>query len=325
MTTKKKIKLIIQIPCFNEEEALPVTLKALPRKIKGIDKVEWMIIDDGSTDKTIEVARANGVDHIVRLTRNQGLARAFMAGLENCIKAGADIIVNTDADNQYNADDIPLLVEPILNGKAEIVIGERPIETIAHFSPIKKLLQKVGSWVVQLASRASIPDAPSGFRAISREAAMHLNVFNEYTYTLETIIQAGQKGMALMSVPIRVNPDMRPSRLVRSVPSYIWISTMTIGRIFITYRPFRVFLTIGIIIFSMGALLSARFLVYWFAGNGAGHVQSLLLSAILLVIGFQVGLTGLLADLMSVNRKMLEDLKFRQQEIYFEFRNNKKP
>jgi glycosyltransferase involved in cell wall biosynthesis len=324
-TKKKKIKLIIQIPCFNEEGALPITLEALPRKIKGIDIVEWMIIDDGSTDNTVKVAQDKGVDHIVRLTRNQGLARAFMAGLEHSIKAGADIIVNTDADNQYNADDIPLLVEPILTGKAEMVIGARPIETISHFSPLKKILQKVGSWVVRLASRADIPDAPSGFRAISREAAMHLNVFNEYTYTLETIIQAGQKGMAMCSVPIRVNPDMRPSRLVRSVPSYIWISTMTIGRIFITYRPFRVFLTIGIILFLAGLFLSARFLVYWFQGAGEGHVQSLLLSAVLLISGFQVALTGLLADLMSVNRKMLEDLRFRQQEIFFNSRDKKEP
>src|SRR5690606_4864832 len=239
-------KLIIQIPCFNEAGTLAIALSALPREVPGFDKVEWLIIDDGCTDNTVEVARANGVDHVVRHTRNQGLARGFMNGLQACLEHGADVIVNTDADNQYNADDIPLLTQPILDRRADIVVGARPIQTIQHFSPIKKLLQKLGSWVVRVASKTNIPDAPSGFRAISRAAARRLVVFSDYTYTLETIIQAGQKNMAITSVPIRVNGDLRPSRLVKSIPSYIQRSIVTIIRVFVIYRPFRFFGTIGV-------------------------------------------------------------------------------
>ncbi|MGR9053016.1 MAG: glycosyltransferase family 2 protein, partial [Gammaproteobacteria bacterium] len=215
------MKLIIQIPCYNEEQTLPLTLSQLPRQLPGVDEIEWLIIDDGSTDNTVAVAKGCGVDHVVVMPCNQGLAKGFIAGLDACLKLGADIIVNTDADNQYHAGDIGALVQPILDGKAEFVIGARPIKTISHFSPVKKILQGLGSYVVRIASRTTIPDAPSGFRAISRETAMRLNVFNEYTYTLETIIQAGQKNMAVTSVPIRVNKDERPSRLVKSIPSYI--------------------------------------------------------------------------------------------------------
>jgi glycosyltransferase involved in cell wall biosynthesis len=309
------IKLIIQIPCYNEESTLGVTLSSLPRKIPGVDIVEWLIIDDGSTDRTIEVALSHGVDHIVRLPRNQGLAKAFIAGLEACLKAGADIIVNTDADNQYCADDIPKLIEPILSGKAEIVVGARPISKIRHFSPIKKCLQKLGSWAVRQASGTDIPDAPSGFRAMSREAAMQLNVFNEYTYTLETIIQAGQKGMAITSVPIRTNEDLRPSKLVKSIPSYVKQSALTIIRIFMTYRSFTFFAVPGVISFTIGLLLGIRFLYFYFTGDGRGHIQSVILAALLLGTGFFLSVVGLIADLISVNRKLLEKLDWRVQQI----------
>jgi len=305
------MKLIIQIPCYNEEDTLPITLKELPRNVAGFDKVEWLIIDDGSADRTVEVAKQYGVDHIVRHPKNLGLAKAFLTGLDACLKLGADVIVNTDADNQYCSKDIPKLVKPILEGKAEMVVGARPIEEIAHFSPVKKILQKLGSWVVRVASRTDIPDAPSGFRAISKEAALKLNVFNDYTYTLETIIQAGQKNMAIVSVPIRVNKDLRPSRLVKSIPSYIRKSIITIIRIFVVYRPFRFFVTIGAILFSLGFLLGLRFLYYYFSGNGSGHVQSVILAGVLLGMGFQTILVAFLADLLAVNRKLLEDIQYR--------------
>jgi glycosyltransferase involved in cell wall biosynthesis len=308
-------KLIVQIPCYNEEAALGTTLSELPRTVPGVDRVEWLIIDDGSRDKTIEVARAGGVDHIVRLPYHQGLAKAFMAGLDGCLKAGADIIINTDADNQYCAADIPRLIAPILDGEAEIVVGARPIDQIEHFSPVKKLLQKFGSWVVRRASRTHIPDAPSGFRAMSRNAAMQLHVFSEYTYTIETIIQAGQKGMAITSVPIRTNGDLRPSRLVKSIPSYVRRSLLTILRIFVTYRPFRFFATQGVVVFAAGFLLGLRFLYYFGIGDGNGRVQSLVLASLLMGIGFSLGVVGLLADLIAVNRQLLEKLEWRMYLI----------
>jgi len=253
----------------------------------------------------------HGADHIVRLSRNKGLAHAFMAGLEASLKAGADLIVNTDADNQYCADDIPKLIEPILTGRAEIVVGARPINDIEHFSFLKKFLQKLGSYVVRITSQTSIPDATSGFRALSREAAMKMNVFNQYTYTLETIIQAGQKNMAIVSVPIRVNGDLRPSRLVKSIPSYVRKSIITIVRIFIVYKPFRFFMITGAFIFMLGFLLGTRFLFFYLTGSGKGHIQSLILAGFLLGIGFQTMLVAFLADLFSVNRRLLEDIQFR--------------
>ncbi len=307
------MKLIIQIPCFNEAETLAIALNALPREVPGFDTVEWLIIDDGSTDDTVKVAEENGVDHVVRHTHNQGLAHGFMSGLTACIEHGADVIVNTDADNQYNADDIPALVAPVLAGKAEIVVGARPIETIEHFSPHKKLLQKLGSWVVRVASNTQIPDAPSGFRAISRNAAQQLIVFSEYTYTLETIIQAGQKNMAISSVPIRVNEDLRPSRLVKSIRSYVQRSIFTIGRIFVIYRPFQFFGSIGIVLFLLGFMIGTRFVWYYLGGNGDGHIQSLILSGILLAAGFQTVLVAFLADLLAANRKLLEDVRYKIQ------------
>ncbi len=309
------MKLIIQIPCYNEEQTLSIALAALPRTVNGFDSVEWLIIDDGSTDRTIAVARENGVDHIVSLPKHQGLAKGFMAGLEACLEKGADVIVNTDADNQYFAGDIPNLTAPILDGRAQIVIGARPIQEIEHFSILKKLFQKFGSWVVRQASKTSIPDATSGFRAINREAAMQLNVFNEYTYTLETIIQAGQKNLSIISVPIRVNGDLRPSRLLKSIPSYIKRSIVTIIRIFIVYKPFRFFFFTGLMLFGAGIILGLRFLFFFVTGDGNGHLQSLVLASILLGIGFQTVLVAFLADLMSVNRRMMEDIQFKLRKM----------
>ena len=305
------MKLIIQIPCFNEAETLPVALSALPREVPGFDCVEWLIIDDGSEDDTVDVAKNHGVDHVVRHPGNKGLARAFMTGLEAGLALGADVIVNTDADNQYNAGDIPALVRPIIEHRAEIVIGARPIESIEHFSPLKKMLQRLGSWVVRVASATDIPDAPSGFRAMSRSAAQKLIVFNDYTYTLETIIQAGQKNMAIVSVPVRVNGDLRPSRLVKSIPSYIKRSIVTIVRIFVIYRPFRFFGTLGIVLFAAGFVIGARFVWYYLQGNGEGHVQSLILASVLLGMGFQTLLVAFVADLLAANRKLLEDIRFK--------------
>lgn len=304
------MKVIIQIPCFNEEESLPVSLARLPRTLPGVDRVEWLIIDDGSRDRTREVAEKLGVDHIVGFSTNQGLARGFMLGIHSCLERGADIIVNTDADDQYNADDIPLLIAPILRGEADVVIGERPIRSIAHFSPVKKFLQKLGSSVVRGISGTTVRDAPSGFRAFSRTAAARLNVFSSYTYTLETIIQAGQKNMAVKSVPIRVNRDLRPSRLVRSIPSYIRRSLATMVRILVVYRPFRFFATVATLLFGLGFALGLRFLYFFFfvPGGGAGHLQSVVLAGTLLVIGFQTGLLAFVADLLSVNRRLLEEL-----------------
>jgi glycosyltransferase involved in cell wall biosynthesis len=306
------MKLIIQIPCFNEAETLAITLGELPRALPGFDKVEWLIINDGSTDATVDVARANGVDHVISFSKNQGLARGFMAGLDTCLKLGADVIVNTDADNQYNAKDIPLLVQPILDKRADMVIGARPISEIEHFPFIKKQLQKLGSWVVRLASRTDIPDAPSGFRALSRDAALRMNVFNDYTYTLETIIQAGQKNMAIMSVPVRVNDDLRPSRLVKSIPSYLKKSTITIVRIFVVYKPFRFFLALGFLAFFFGSLIGIRFLYfYFFTHDASGHIQSLILASILLGMGFQAFALAFMADLLAVNRRLMEDVQYR--------------
>ena len=305
------MKLIIQIPCLNEASTLGITLKDLPRDVPGFDVVEWLIIDDGSTDETVHVAKKYGVDHIASHTHNQGLARGFITGMNACLSLGADVIVNTDADNQYNAADIPLLVKPIIEGKADIVVGSRPINEIEHFSLLKKMLQKLGSWVVRVVSKTDIPDAPSGFRAISRYAAERLVVFNEYTYTLETIIQAGQKNMAITSVPVRVNGDLRPSRLVKSIPSYIQRSIFTIMRIFVIYRPFQFFGSIGILMFIIGFLIGLRFFWFYVVGEGGGHVQSLILAAMLMTFGFQTILVAFLADLIGANRRLLEDLRLK--------------
>ncbi len=306
-------KLIIQIPCYNEAGTLAVTLAELPRSVAGFDHVEWLIVDDGSEDETVRVALENGVDHVVRHNRNRGLAQAFMTGLDACLRQGADVIVNTDADNQYCSADIPKLTAPVLSGEADMVIGARPIEQIKHFSPIKKLLQRLGSWVVRVTSKTNVADATSGFRAISRAAAQRIVVFTEYTYVLETIIQAGQKNMAVRSVPVRVNADLRPSRLIKSVPAYIRRSILTIVRIFVIYRPARFFVVIALIPLVAGLLIGLRFLVPYAMGEGQGHIQSLILASILIIVGFQTFLVAFLADLMAANRKLLEDVRFMQK------------
>jgi glycosyltransferase involved in cell wall biosynthesis len=305
------MKLIIQISCYNEEKTLPAALRALPRKIDGVDEIEVLIINDGSTDKTAKVAEKNGVNHIINFKKNQGLARAFMAGINACLKFGADIIVNTDADNQYNAKDIPKLIQPILEGKADMVIGTRPISRIKHFSVMKKIMQKIGSWLVRKVSRTSILDAPSGFRAINRNSALKLNVFNTFTYTHETIIQAGLKNMAVVSVPVEVNKPKRPSRLYKSIPSYIARSFIAILRMVVVYRPFRFFLSLGLIFLCAGFLFAARYFYFMLTGSGAGHVQSVVLAGVLVGIGFQIILVAFIADLLGVNRKLLEEIQYR--------------
>jgi glycosyltransferase involved in cell wall biosynthesis len=304
-------KLVIQIPCFNESQTLPQTLAALPRSVPGFDRVEWLVIDDGSTDGTAEMARHHGVDHVVRLAHNQGLARAFMAGIEACLKAGADVIVNTDADNQYDAGAIPRLVQPILEDRAQIVIGERPIMQIKEFSFVKKLLQRLGSWAVAIASRTRVPDAPSGFRAIHREAALRLCVFNDYTYTLETIIQAGRKNIPVTSVPVGVNDVTRPSRLVKSIPSYVRRSLLTILRIFVLYKPLRFFVTIGTLVLVPGIAIGVRFLFSYLEGRGDGHIQSLILAGVLIVTAVVIYAAGVIADLVAANRVLLEEVRMR--------------
>jgi glycosyltransferase involved in cell wall biosynthesis len=309
------VKLIIQIPCLNEEQTLARTLRDLPERIDGIDEIEVLVIDDGSTDRTAEIARAQGVHHIVRFTNNKGLAEAFMAGLDASLKLGADLIVNTDADNQYRGCDIATLVRPILERRADMVIGDRQIETISHFSPLKKLLQKVGSWVVRHVSETNVPDATSGFRAYSREAALRMNVISRFTYTLETIIQAGKKNIALSHVQVQTNGKLRESRLFASIPSYLKRSIDTIFRIYAMYEPMKTFAGIGIFIFTPGALLAARFLYYYFTGDGTGHIQSLILASVLMIVGFQIAMIGLVADLIGGNRRLLEDALYRIKKL----------
>lgn len=309
------MKLIIQIPCYNEEETLHIALNELPKKIDGIDEIEYLIINDGSKDNTVQVAKDWGVNYVVNFRQNKGLAKGFMAGLDACLRNGADIIVNTDADNQYCADDIEKLVRPIIDEKYDIVIGERPIDETKHFSFVKKKLQRIGSWVVRKASKTDIPDAPSGFRAYSREAALRMNVVNEYTYTLETIIQAGREKIAMTSVPIRTNEELRKSRLFKSMFGYVKKSMGTIIRAFIMYKPLRFFTIMGLIPFLCGIGLGIRFLVYYFQGIGNGHIQSLILAAVLLMIGWQTIIIGLQADTIAANRKILQDIQYRIKKM----------
>lgn len=312
------MKLIIQVPCYNEAETLEIALNDLPKHIDGIDEIEYLIINDGSADNTVEVAKKWGVHYVVNFKQNKGLAKGFMAGLDACLRNGADIIVNTDADNQYNGDDIEKLVRPILDEKADIVIGERPIDNTAHFSPLKKKLQHFGSWTVRVASKSDIPDAPSGFRAYSREAALRLNVVNEYTYTLETIVQAGRTKMAMTSVPIRTNPELRKSRLFSSMFGYVKRSMVTIVRSFMMYKPLKFFGIIGGILFALGLALGIRFLVYYDMGAGSGHVQSLILASTFLLMGVQTFIIALQADIIAANRKILEDVQYHVRKIDYD-------
>lgn len=309
------MKLLIQIPCYNEEKDISTTLDALPRVLPGVDEIEYLIIDDGSTDATAKVAQTHGAHHIVRFPINRGLARAFIAGLDACLQKGADIIVNTDADNQYCSEDIIHVITPILAGQAELVIGDRGVSNLPRFSPFKRLLQIWGSAVVTQASGFPIPDAASGFRALSREAALRTLVLSNYSYTLETLIQAGARQFAVCSVPVRTNPPTRPSRLMQSLNHYLANSSATIIRAYTSYRPMQVFLTFGMFLVGIGVLIGLRFIWYYLNGMGDGHIQSLILSAILIIIGFQVGLMGLLADLVSSNRKILEELLYRLRRL----------
>ena len=309
------MKLIIQIPCYNEAETLEIALNALPKHIDGVDVIEYLIINDGSKDNTVEVARNWGVNYIVNFRNNKGLARGFMAGLDACLRNVADIIVNTDADNQYCGDDIEKLIQPILRGEAGMVVGERPIDQTEHFSPLKKKLQHLGSWVVRKASKTDIPDAPSGFRAYSRHTAMRMNVINEYTYTLETIVQAGRQKMAVTSVPIRTNGELRPSRLFNSMFGYVKKSVLTIGRALMMYKPLYCFAWLAGIFGVAGVAIGIRFLVYFFNGAGAGHIQSLILAAMFIIIAAMCGVIGLLGDVISANRKLLEEIQFELRRM----------
>jgi len=312
------MKLIIQIPCLNESETLAIALAELPREVEGFDSVEWLIIDDGSTDNTAEIARQHGVHHVVRHPVNRGLAVGFMSGLDACLSLGADVIVNTDADNQYCGADIPKLTAPILTHEADIVIGARPIDETEHFSWIKKKLQRLGSWAVRMASKTDVADAPSGFRAMSREAALRLNVFNAYTYTLETIIQAGQSNLTIVSVPIRTNGDLRPSRLVKSISSYVKRSLVTILRVFVIYRPLALFFYVGSVFWLIGLAAGVRFLYFYLDHAGEGHIQSVILASLCVTLGMLLYMMGLIGDLIATNRKLLERIDLRLRRVQLE-------
>jgi glycosyltransferase involved in cell wall biosynthesis len=307
--------LIIQIPCLNEAETLPGTLADLPRSLPGIDRIEVLVIDDGSRDGTADVARAHGVAHVVRLRRRKGLAAAFVAGIDAAVKLGADYIVNTDADNQYVGADIALLIEPLMKGEADIVIGDRNIKALSEMSAQKKLLQRLGSWVVRQVSGTEVPDTTSGFRAYTREAALRMTIVSEFSYTLESIIQAGKNKLAIAHVPVRTNPRVRPSRLFDSLFAYVKASGATIVRIYAMYEPLKVFSYIGASIFTIGLAITARFIYYYLTGTGRGHVQSLIIAAVLMIVGFQVLLIGLVSDMISGNRKLLEDLMYRIRSL----------
>jgi glycosyltransferase involved in cell wall biosynthesis len=308
------MKLVVQIPCLNEAENLPRVLRDIPGVIAGIDEIEVLVIDDGSTDGTSEVARAEGVAHVVRLRRTQGLARGFMVGLDAALRLGADVIVNFDADNQYKGSEIPRLIAPILAGEAEMVIGDRQVETIEHFSPTKKALQKLGSWIVRKVSTTDVPDATSGFRVFSREAALRMNVVTEFTYTLETIIQAGKQRLALTHIPISTNSNSRPSRLFSTNRNYVKRSIVSIVRIYTHYEPFKAFSLLGSVFLLGGLLVGGRFLYYYLNGQGQGKIQSLIFAAVLLIVGVQIVLMGLVSDTIVANRRLIEEILYRERK-----------
>ena len=316
------MKLIVQIPCYNEEQTLPMTVRDIPREIDGVDRVEFLVIEDGSMDRTAEVAKEIGVDHIVKNICNKGLAQTFLAGLDTCLRLGADIIVNTDGDNQYRGQDIPKLIAPILRGEADIVIGDRQTDNISHFSPTKKMMQRIGSFLVCAISKTNVTDAVSGFRAFSREAAMQMNIVSPFSYTIETVIQAGKKHLAITNVPIRTNPKTRESRLARSLPRFLERSSTTMIRMYTMYQPLRAFFYIGCLCLVGGLIPSVRFLFYYFMGQGGGHIQSLILAAILFIFGSQVLLIGLVADIISFNRKLLEETLLRVRHIELDHLNS---
>jgi len=317
------MKLIVQIPCLNEEATLSQTVRNIPRTIEGIDEVAILVVDDGSTDRTVEVARMLGVDHIVSFNKTKGLAKTFSLGLDTSLKLGADIIVNMDGDNQYRGEDIPKLIKPVLEGKADIVVGNRQINTIKHFSLVKKVLQQLGSWVVRKFSDTSIKDTTSGFRAYSRDAALRLNIVSPFTYTLESIIQAGMKDMNIVQIPIRTNKPLRKSRLFKSIPSYIRRSIATIIRMYTMFQPLKVFFSVGIIFFTFGFFGALRFMYYFFTAGGAGHVQSLVISSILIIIGFLLLMLGLIADIISFNRRLIEDILYRVKKIELDLKSDR--
>ena len=312
------MKLIIQITCYNEAETLEIALNDLPKKLDDVDEIEYLIINDGSKDDTVEVAKRWGVHHVVNFKQNKGLAKGFMAGIDGCLRNGADIIVNTDADNQYCADDIATLIRPILSGEADMVIGARPIDETEHFSFMKKKLQHFGSWVVRKASNTDIPDAPSGFRAYSREAAMHLNVVNDYTYTLETIVQAGREKIAITSVPVRTNAELRPSRLFNSIWGYVKKSMITILRAYMMYKPLKCFSYLAVCPVGVGLLIGLRFLYFMALGKSGGHVQSLILACTLIIMGFLTFMIGLVADVIAANRKLLQDTQYHARRTEYD-------
>jgi len=309
------MKLIVQIPAFNEEATIAQTLRDIPKKIDGISSIETLVIDDGSTDNTVDVARKAGATHVVQLKTHRGLSSAFVAGIDAALRLGANVVVNTDADNQYQGADIPRLVAPIIRGSAELVIGDREVSKSPHMSPLKRMLQRLGSWTVGLASGVRVGDATSGFRAFSREAAMQINVFNPFTYTLETIIQSGNRNLGVQSVTVRTNPPLRPSRLYRGIGTYLRKSIATVFRIYTIYKPLKTFFLIGSLLILAGAAIGARFLWFFFQGDRGGHVQSLILAAVFLIVGFQTMLIGLVADLISVNRRLSEEVLIRLKRM----------
>jgi len=316
------MKLIVQIPCFNEEDTLPQTVRDIPRQIDGIDEVEILLIDDGSTDRTVQVAEELGVDHIIQISHNKGLAHSFLTGIDACLRRGADIIVNTDGDNQYKGEEIRKLVRPIIRGDAEIVVGNRETDKIKHFNKTKKILQKVGSLVVRILSGTDIPDAVSGFRAYSRSAAMQINILSDYSHTIETIIQAGKKRVRITSVTVETNPKTRDSRLIKSLPKFLVSQINTMIRMYAMYQPLRVFSYIGFLFILGGLIPSVRFLFYYFEGQGSGHIQSLILAAILFIVGFQVLILGLIGDVLSFNRKLIEKILLRVKRIELDYLEN---